>query len=130
MPAAYWSRQVIRDGISQATLTSTGSVATLLCGGPWRTLLLYSFVHSVGGTSPTLRLNYQVSPNAQTGIPASTNINARWTALLNGATYSAATGLKVLQVALGQVAEFGRVGWVISGTGPKFKVSIWAGWQA
>jgi hypothetical protein len=130
MSAAHWSKQVIRDGIAQATLTSAGAVATLLRGGPWRTMILYSYVHTAGGTSPTFRLNYQVSPNAQTGVPAAINANARWTTLLNGATYSAATGLKVLQVALGQVAEYGRVGWVTSGTGPKFKVSIWAGWQA
>ena len=130
MSAAYWSRQVVRDGIAQATLTSTGSVATLLYGGPWRTMLLYSYVHTSGGTSPTFRLRYEVSPNAMTGVPAAINANARWPALLNGTTYAAATGLKVLTVQLGQVAEFGRVGWVLSGTNPRFKVSIWVGWQA
>jgi hypothetical protein len=130
MSAVYWSKQVIRDGIAQATLTSTGSVATLLRGGPWRTLQIYSYVHSAGGTSPTFRLRYEVSPNAQTGVPASINANARWGTLLNGATYSgAATGLKVLAVPLGQVSEYGRVGWVTTGTGPKYKVSIWAGLQ-
>lgn len=93
-------------------------------------MLLYSYVHTAGGTSPTFRLRYEVSPNAQTGVPAAINVNARWGTLLHGATYAAATGLKVLQIGLGQVAEFGRVGWVLSGTNPKFKVSIWAGWQA
>jgi hypothetical protein len=124
-----WLKWIVRDGISAPTIISSGA-ATGQPTGAWRSGFIYTFMHSLAGTSNSIRFYYAVSPNGMTGVPPGVNASAKWAVMTQGATYSAgATGLRVIPIAEGGVGLYSRVGWTVAGT-TRAKVSIWAGMKS
>jgi hypothetical protein len=126
---AGWRSLKLRDGLAGATITSSGS-ATGFSTGPYRYGQVFTYMHSSAGTTPVIRFNFQIGPNMYTGAPPALHANQRWTTLVNGATYtSGSTGLRTMAIAEGQIVEFGKIGWVVSGTNPRIRASVWASFK-